>query len=919
MSNDTYIENLYRQWADNPRSVNEEWNRFFTDSQQKNGSASVGEITAGLSVNSFDYKQARVNSLLWAFRDVGYIYAKINPLGGDYSIDHNYLPHEIPGLYEKLDPAAFDLSKEDMNGIFSAGRAMQPDKAPLREIIPAFQQTYCSSIGVEFLHIQNKQIRRWLIDKMESTRNRIRLTAGQRRKILRDLIRTEELEHSLHTFFIGQKRFSLEGAEGVIPALHFLVDSAQKFRITDIVMGTTHRGRLSILTTILKMSPEELFAKFEENFQPGMYGGAGDVKYHIGFDINHMHTDGTTVHVSINANPSHLESVDPVVQGKARGLQKKKGDTNRTHVVPVLLHGDAAFSGQGIVAETLNLSRLEGYRTGGTIHIIINNQIGFTTPSRSARSSIFPTDVAKMLPVPIFHVNGDDPEALVHVVELALQYRQHFAQDVVIDIFTFRRHGHNEGDEPSFTHPRMYKLIDSHPGVTVKYAEKLVQEKIVSEHEISDTRKEYGSMFKAALERTRTNNFKPTNTTQGPSWDVLERRYSHKPIVTGVNKEKLLEIADHLTALPDKFNVHPKLARIIAGKAEMLKKKGVVDWAFAESLAFGSLLTEGVDIRLSGQDCCRGTFSQRHLTWWDHESPIPQHYTPLRHLGAGQAGFSVYDSPLSEYSVLGFEYGYSLINPHALTIWEAQFGDFCNGAQVIIDNYLVSAESKWDRLSGLVLLLPHGYEGQGPDHSSAHLARFLQLCAGDNIQVVNATTPAQYFHLLRRQMKRSFRKPLIIMAPKSLLRHPQAVSPFEDLTQGAFSEVLDDPENPAHSRKLVFCSGKVYYDIMQARTERNDKRLAVIRLEQLYPIKVEEVKNILEKYPSVQQVCWFQEEHRNYGAWSYLCEQFREAFPGLDLTYTGRREGSSSATGMYKKHLAEQREIMRRLFEEDDA
>ncbi|MHC4510541.1 MAG: 2-oxoglutarate dehydrogenase E1 component [Planctomycetota bacterium] len=879
MNNVSYIEDIYRQWQANPSAVGSAWDAYFRRiSDEKETPPQAVTQPDGTrpeqTARDMAYRQSRVDSLLWAYRDIGYLYARLNPLGGDYGPEHDYLRHEDAGVYEKLTLEQFGISQRDLDTVFFGGRAMKPSRSSLREILKAFQETYCGAVGVEFLHIQNKHIRRWLIEKMESTRNRPTLDAGQKRIILEDLLRTETLEQMLHRSFVGQKRFSLEGSEAIIPGLHFLVDSANTYGIEEFVIGTTHRGRLAILNTILHMTPEEIFSRFEENFRTGMSGGGGDVKYHIGYETDHILDDGGTAHVSMVANASHLESVDAIVQGKARALQDKKGDHERKRVLPLLLHGDAAFSGQGVVTETFNLSRLAGFATGGTIHIIINNQIGFTTSARSGRSSSFPTDVAKALPVPIFHANGDDPEALVYVADLALQFRQRFGMDCILDIFCYRRHGHNEADEPSFTHPRMYKIIGGHPSVATIYGEHCDKAGIMSVQQQESVKRQYTDALKEALQKSRSEPISQTDTAQGPDWAGIGNQYSHEPVNTTVAESTLRRIGEHITKVPEQFHIHPILGRILQKKRKTFEQKATVDWSFAEALAFGSLLLEGIAVRLSGEDCVRGTFSQRHLTWWDIRSEQPRAYTALQMLDVEQAKLSVFDSPLSEYSVVGFEYGYSLVRPHALVAWEAQFGDFANGAQVIIDNYIASAESKWGRQSGLVLLLPHGSEGQGPDHSSAHLERFLQLAACDNIQVCNATTPAQYFHLLRRQVKLNFRRPLILMTPKSLLRHPKVVSPLTELAEGGFQEVLDDSREPGKIDRILLCSGKIYYDLAAQREAANHVDTALIRLEQLYPFPDRALGTCLDKYPQVRKVTWVQEEPRNYGAWAYMHERF---------------------------------------------
>ena len=913
MNNVPYIENLYREWEKDPSAVGAAWDTYFRKTIKPSGISPQAVTQAG--ANDMAYRQSRVDSMLWAYRDIGYLYAHLNPLDENDQPNHDYLHRDDAVAYEKLTLDEFGIPQEDMDTVFSAGRFMKPSPAPLRDIIAAFRETYCGSIGVEFLHIQDKNIRRWLIEKMESTRNRPKLDASQKRIILEDLLRTEALERTLHQFFVGQKRFSLEGSEAIIPGLHFLVDSAPRYDIKEFVIGTTHRGRLSILNTILHMTPEELFSTFEDKVEFGMYGGSGDVKYHIGYETDHVLDDGGTAHISMCANASHLESINAIVLGKARALQDRKYDHERKHVLPILLHGDAAFCGQGVVAEVLNLSRLKGYATGGTIHIIINNQIGFTTAVRDARSSCFPTDAAKALPVPIFHVNGDDPEALVYAADLSLQFRQTFGSDCVLDIFCYRRHGHNEADEPSFTHPHMYKIIRDHPSIGSIYGKYCAETGINSQQEQASITEGHVNALKQSLKREREKPITRINTTQGLEWEGIKNEYSHESVSTGIEESTLRSIGRHVTTVPEEFHIHPSLARILARKQTALDERSLIDWSLAESLAFGSLLLEGIPVRLSGEDCVRGTFSQRHLMWWDTESAQPYPYTPLHTLATEQAELDVFDSPLSEYSVLGFEYGYSLVSPYTLVAWEAQFGDFANGAQVIIDNYIASAESKWDRSSGLVMLLPHGSEGQGPDHSSAYLERFLQLAADDNIQICNVTTPAQYFHVLRRQMKLSCRKPLIIMTPKSLLRHPKVISAVTGFVEGGFQEVLDDSCDPAQVDRIILCSGKVYYDLLAQREATGQDNVALVRIELLYPFPDRSLGACLEKYSRMSSLIWIQEEHRNSGAWTYMRECFSLHFPQINLQYLGRDENASSATGSFKQYQKEQKNLVESAFE----
>jgi 2-oxoglutarate dehydrogenase E1 component len=939
-----FVEELYEAWLQDPSSVDSGWQGFFRDFDQR-GSLDLGPprrrirmaahgavpgYAPELSEDRYGRsKQSRVDSLLWAYRDVGYFYAYLNPLRPKHEPSQNYLYPRAKGAYEQLSIEAFGLAAEDLDQEFSAGRSMQPFKAPLREILQAFQETYCSTFGVEFLHIQNKPIRNWLLHTMESCRNKPGFSTAEQKSILEDLIKAEEFEQFLHKTFIGQKRFSLEGAEVVVPALHSLVNSASGSGIDEIVIGTAHRGRITILNQILNMPAGEIFTLFEDNHKAGQYGGSGDVKYHLGFSTDHGHEDGTSVHVTLVSNPSHLESVDGAVEGKTRAVQSQPrwGSFMKAtkRVLPVILHGDAAFSGQGVVAEIFNLSQLRGYHTGGTIHVIINNQIGFTTSSRDSRSTFFPTDVAKMTSVPVFHVNGDDPEAVVYAMGLALRFRQKMSQDVIVDIICYRRHGHNEGDEPSFTNPRMYKLIRKHPGVTRKYAESCAEWGVMSVEEQQALRKVYAAGLRQALKTARENPPEPTlKPFQGDEWQGLHGHYTQEPVATGVNRKLLLQIADTLTTVPEGFNIHAKLKRILQDKKRRLEQDGTMDWASAEALSFGTTLLDRIPIRLSGQDCERGTFSQRHCAWWDTESAEALPYVPLNHLADKQARFYAYDSPLSEYSVLGFEYGFSLSSPRTLVIWEAQFGDFSNGAQVIIDNFIAAAETKWQRSSGLVLLLPHGYEGQGPEHSSAHLERFLQLGAEDNMEVCNLTTPGQYFHLLRRQMNRDFRKPLVLMSPKSLLRHPLAVSRLEELTGGHFQPVLDaipvtaalaatTPDGHGQGvKRLVFCSGKVYYDLWERRQELDAVDTRIIRIEQLYPFPVEALRKTLDSYEGVQELLWAQEEPENRGALRYLREQLLKHLPDRAFTYISRPASASPAVGSHRQHVAEQRELVDR-------
>jgi 2-oxoglutarate dehydrogenase E1 component len=714
-------------------------------------------------------------------------------------------------------------------------------------------------------------------------------------------------ERFLHTRYTGQKRFSLEGAETLIPVLETIVEKAADMHVREIILGMAHRGRLNVLANILRKPYEEIFAQFEDKYLPDTTDGDGDVKYHLGFSSDRVNSNGKKVHLSLSPNPSHLEAVDPVVEGRTRAKQTLFGDVERIWGIPVLVHGDAAFAGQGLVAETLNLSQLAGYTTGGTIHVIVNNQIGFTTAPSDARSTTYCTDIAKMIQAPIFHVNGEDPEASVFVSELSLDFRQTFGRDVVIDMFCYRRHGHNEGDEPAFTQPIMYGKIRGRPSLSSIYTEQLIMMGDLTVAETEAITEKFENKLQAALEEVRTGPSQyPTMHGFEGQWKGMTSRYSAAPVETGVPQETLLRIVEGLTRVPDNFEMHPTVARIFKNYAREMHEHKPILWPLAELLSFGSLLLEGTPVRLSGQDSRRGTFSQRHSVVYDARTGEP--YLPLNDLDPKQAPFSVYDSLLSEAAVLGFEFGYGLDAPHTLVLWEAQFGDFANGAQVIIDQFVASSESKWQRDSGVVMLLPHGYEGQGPEHSSARLERYLQLCAEDNMQVCYPSTPAQYFHLLRRQMKRNFRKPLIVMTPKSLLRLKAASSPLDEFVSGRFQEVLDDTEvDPARVRRVVLCSGKVYYDLLERRNEAKANDVALVRVEQFYPFAEELFKRALARYRKAREWVWAQEESQNMGGWTFMEPRLRGL--GYNFEYVGRDASASPATGSLGVHRREQREL----------
>ena len=854
-------------------------------------------------------KEAGVLQLINAYRVRGHLIADLDPLGGE------------PSYHPELDPVTYgltiwDLDREFLTGSLSEaiGDGGPKPVATLREILETLRQTYCGKVGCEYMNIQHPEQKRWLQHRMEPEANNWPLDRETRVRILEHLLEAEEFEHFLHARFVGQKRFALEGAEAAIPILDELLERAANHNVHEVVMGMAHRGRLTVLTTVVGKPVAEIFAEFEGEIDPASTQGSGDVKYHLGARGVHRSTTGCEILVSVSPNPSHLEAVDPVVEGIVRPKQDHLGDEERARVIPLLIHGDAAFAGQGVVAETLNLSQLDGYCTGGTVHLIINNQIGFTTLPDEARSTPYSTDVARGVQAPIFHVNGDDPEAAIRVAQIAFDYRQQFKKDVVIDMFCYRRWGHNEADDPSYTQPILYRKIKEHPSVGTLYGERLVREGVIAREEVSRMRKSFSQRLSAAYDAAQKSGepFVGQELAAVPTEEIG----SFCPR-TAVNRATIDRVIRALTQFPENFRLHPKLRGFIERRHAAIEKGGPIDWAFGEALAFGTLALEGTPVRLSGQDSGRGTFSQRHLVFVD--SDTGKKYTPLQHVSPDQARFDVFDSLLSEYAVLGFEFGYSVADPLTLVMWEAQFGDFANGAQIMIDQFISSAESKWGQPSGLVLLLPHGFEGQGPEHSSARIERFLILCAGNNIQVANCTTPAQYFHLLRRQMyggsdRRGMRKPLVVFTPKSLLRHPKAVSSISELTSGGFREVLAEagPGGPDQVTRVIFCSGKIYYDLAAARDERQAHHVALARIEQLYPFAEPEVNDALLRYPVTAEAVWVQEEPRNMGAWRYIEEQLQPLLnpTGRELRYVGRPESASPATGSGKRHQEEQAAIV---------
>jgi 2-oxoglutarate dehydrogenase E1 component len=877
--NADYIDAQYERWKSDPQSLSREWQFFFEGfelaaSGVKPPAEAVGEDQL--------LQQARVQALIYRYRDIGHLMACLDPLAA------------CPTDHPLLNLSAFNLTTEDLAEEFYARRLAASERMPLSEIIQALKETYCHSIGVEFTHLQDPDERSWLIDRMESTRNQLTLEAADKRRIMQKLFQAALFEQFINKKYIAVTRFSLEGGDAIIPALDNMVNHVARKGCNEIVLGMAHRGRLNVQAHILNKPYEDIFGEFENCYNPDDLTGSGDVKYHNGYLADLKITDNQNLRMFLMNNPSHLEAVDPVVEGFVRSRQDIIADQQRMQVLPILIHGDAAFAGQGIVTETLNMSQLEGYRTGGTIHLVINNQIGYTTLPEDARSTRYSTDVAKMLMVPIFHVHGEDPEALVHVFQLAADYRWEFGKDVVIDVVCYRRYGHNEGDEPYFTQPQMYEQIRQRPSLHQIYADQLIAENLIQPGDPVKIAKEINTRLDTAYDAVHGSECPFPFPLFYQNWEEIKSDFSHAPVATGVKKETLLSLAQKLNTVPEDFALNPKLERLLQKRLKAAEKGFGLDWSGAEALAFGSLLTEGFPVRLSGQDSGRGTFSQRHSVLVDIQSG--EKYAPLDALEKHQASFTVYNSLLSEAGVLGFEYGYSLAQPYGLVIWEAQFGDFVNNAQSIIDLFIASGESKWQRLSGLVLMLPHGFEGLGPEHSSARLERFLQLCAADNIQVCYPSTPAQYFHLLRRQVKAKFRKPLVILTPKSLLRLPAAVSGLKELAQGSFQTVIEDQNMVTDPKTILFCSGKIYYELAARRTDLEITDLAILRIEQFYPFPQDRLRKVVKNYSGAKQWTWVQEEPENMGAWQFIRPRL-EAIVKQPLRYIGREAASSPATG----------------------
>ncbi len=893
-----YIDGLYRQWQADPDSVGPQWRHFFAGFELGLSRPAAPPAAAPVAaVESGHVKQARVDDLVYHYRDIGHLAATLDPLG----TERPFPP--------RLALESFGLGEGDLDEIFDPGDLPLERPARLRDILALLRDTYCRTVGVEFMYIEDPPRRTWLAERMERVRNRPPPPPEQKLRVLRELIEAHSLENFLERRYTGKKRFSLQGGETLVPLLNEIIELGPAAGVEEFTIGMPHRGRINVLVNILNKSYDEIFTEFAESWTEDFLEGGGDVKYHKGYSSDHVTSQGRPMRLTLSPNPSHLEYVNAVVLGRARAKQRLRGDTERASCVPLLIHGDAGFPGQGVVAEVLNMSRLDGYTVGGTIHIVVNNQVGFTTNPRDLFSGRYCTDVAKTIEAPIFHVNGDDPEACAFIGTLALEYRQHFKSDVVIDLWCYRKYGHNEGDEPAFTQPLLYERVRARRPVLEKYAERLVAEGVVTREEFDEEHRARHERMDAAQVRTRNRPVEPTIRAFGQDWVGISARYTEELPDTTVSAERLEAVCRALGTLPPGFALHPKLERLIKYRREAVERDLPLDWAMGELLAYGTLLQEGRAVRFTGQDVERGTFSHRHAVLFDQSTG--EGYEPLNHIAPDQARFCIHNSPLTESACVGFEYGYSLGDPHMLIIWEAQFGDFANGAQVYFDQFIASAETKWNRFTGLTCFLPHGYEGEGPEHSSARLERFLTLCADDNMIVCNPTTPAQMFHLLRLQLRRSFRKPLIVMTPKSLLRHPQATSRVADLAGGGFHRVFDDPAvpDPARIRRVLLCSGKVYYDLIAHRAEAERDDVAVVRLAQLYPFPTKDLAAVLARYPAGTEKVWVQEEPRNMGAWRFVRETLLDRLD-LDVPYVGRGERASPAVASHKMHVQEQQKIM---------
>ncbi len=926
--NADFLEEIYEKYLSDPESVGTNWRQYFEQMQSGGGGRDIAHTPiresfarqarqpvkiVQQSVAELDpvavEKQAAVLRLINAFRTRGHQAADLDPirLRGRPPIDD-------------LDPAFHGLSEADMDTVFNAGTlyGLSADRLPLREILAMVRETYTGNMGAEYMHITKSEEKRWLQKHIEEARGKLALTAEEKRELLRQIVAAEGLEKYLHTRFVGQKRFSLEGGDSLIPMMDALIQRAGENGAQEVVIGMAHRGRLNVLVNILGKRPADLFEEFEGK-RKLLENSVGDVKYHQGFSSD-VETPGGVVHLALAFNPSHLEIVNPVVEGSVRARMERRhcvdglgGDVKNEVVVPVLIHGDAAFAGQGVVMETMQFSQVRGYRTGGTVHIVVNNQIGFTTSNPlDARTAQYCTDVAKMIQSPILHVNGDDPEAVLFVTKLAMDYRTAFKKDVVIDLVCYRRLGHNEADEPAATQPMMYKNIRAHRTTAQLYAEKLAAEQVISAEDLPAMQSAYRAELEAGHPVSRPLMSNPS--AYSTDWARLSGKADwDAPVATGLDIPTIQTLAAKMLELPEGFEPHPRVAKIMDDRRKMAAGALALDWGFAENLAYAGLLKDGYKVRISGQDCGRGTFFHRHAVL--HNLKDGSSYTPLKHFSNDATRFTVIDSILSEEAVMGFEYGFATADPNSLVIWEGQFGDFANGAQVVIDQFIASGEVKWGRLCGLALLLPHGFEGQGPEHSSARLERYLQLCADENMQVVVPTTPAQCFHMLRQQLLQNFRKPLVVMSPKSLLRHPLAVNQLEDLQDGRFMPVISeiDPHDADKITRVVFTTGKIYYDLLQTRRDAKGAldHVAIVRIERLYPFPKAQYEAELQKYPKTEQIVWCQDEPRNQGAWFQIVHELEAPLGGQKVHYAGRIASASVATGYHSIHVAEQKQLIK--------
>lgn len=883
LANLAMIEKVQQEYLTDPQSVDPSWRHFFEGMQFSQFMTPSG----GPQNESPDL---RVYHLIEAYRVHGHLLAQFNPLST-----------KTDGDVPELSLEQFGFTKDELSSSFPTCGFLKEDQAPLQTIIDALKKTYCDKIGVEYMGMVDPVLEKWLQQRIEPFFE-LRLDAKEKIEIMHDLNKAEIFESFIHTKYVGQKRFSLEGEETFIPLLSKMIETGASEGLKEVCIGMAHRGRLNVLANILNKSYGHIFHEFEDFYTPDLFEGTGDVKYHKGFEGN-LHN----VKVMLSANPSHLEAVDPVVEGQVRGKQQNRGKGSEKQIVPVLVHGDAAVAGQGVVYETLELARLRGYATGGTIHIVINNQIGFTTLPKDSRSTRYCTDVAKTIGAPVFHVNAEDPEGCVAVAKIAIQLRQQFQCDVFIDLNGYRKYGHNESDEPGFTQPLEYKMIRQKKSIRELYKEQLIQEGVIDKAQAEAFENEFKDQLHKELDIIKESK-PPVKESSGEKKDLFA------PVKTAVDAGTIKEIAQRFCTVPEHLHLNPKVKRHVQDRLNMVMgdpNKATIDWGMGEHLGYATLLWDGVHVRLSGQDSRRGTFSHRHAMWIDQETA--EQYFPLSHLKPDQGVFDVFNSPLSEYAVLGFDFGYTFGYPEALVIWEAQFGDFANGAQIIIDQFISTSEQKWNLKSSITLKLPHGYEGQGPEHSSGRMERFLQLCGDDNMQIVNCTTPAQLFHLLRRQALRTIKKPLIIFTPKALLRHPLCVSSLNDFTSAAFEEVIDDPNPPQKAKRLAFCCGKIYYDLIQEREKRKVSNLAIVRIEQLYPFNIEKVRKILAKYSGYEDCVWVQEEQQNMGAWSYIQPIFADNFK-INMQYRGRARSASPAAGSHALHQKQQLALMEETF-----